>query len=310
MPEEKLIINGGSADLSGPDQATKDKISESVLARVKRELRETQKKVKENFLTSPEKNLYSNLKDSRAKGLSDDQKNFLTTPEKGFNSNFKDSRSEREKEESFLRKTLKKPLATARQTASFQANKNKILQEGLGKINNIPNLSNKEENVDRGVSKDNFSDGENKDAQAESNLKAGKKKVKGKQVVSAKVTQEGGSKISGIRSVTDAFLKKAWELSLESYTLSVFYVYIHVFLHQNFPKYFCELGQEWVPSKIKKIDPEKAQKIGKKIGMIEKPGAGCCCVFHLVVIMLIYTIIYFMIHWGEVAWNWFKGLFS
>ncbi len=83
----------------------------------------------------------------------------------------------------------------------------------------------------------------------------------------------------------------------------MFYVYLHAFLHNIFPKYFCPLGEEHVPENIKSTSPKEAKEMGKKIGIVEKPAVGCFCAMHLFIIIIIVAIIYFILNPLEVAWN-------
>ncbi len=338
MPEEKSLMNENVSGASGSNEGLdKDKISESILARAKRS-------VKNNFLSTPGQTLKKSLKESRQDGFDNRKKLYNSGKSSGDFSSLKDNNSqidgidqasndtsfsmegEKQKQESqrlelgkrkgVIKENKEKvflsrrPSALARETASFQANKNMILQEGLGEIKGRPNSLDKEEGVDNNVADGSPNSERNKDSQLESSLNADKQKDKKSQAVAGEISQASYSGISGIRLSTDGFLKKAWELALASFTLSMFYVYIHVFLHQILPKHFGELGQEWVPLEIKKSDSGKAQEIGKKIGIIEKPGVGCCCIFHLVVTILICAVIYFVINWDEVAWLWLESLFS
>ncbi len=85
-------------------------------------------------------------------------------------------------------------------------------------------------------------------------------------------------------------LKTAWQNIIDSFGLTLLYIYAHWFWSQVFPKLFCDLGQEWVPEEISKASPEKAKEIGKKIGCIEKSLVGCTCFIISIVIYPILTI--------------------
>lgn len=87
------------------------------------------------------------------------------------------------------------------------------------------------------------------------------------------------------KEMSEAFLKGAWKQAIPSFTFSVFYVYVHVFLRLIFPKKFCKLGHEWVPRKIKRSSPERAESIGNRIGVAERGLVGCCCFLHILAII-------------------------
>lgn len=351
MPEEKATINEGSADLSGPDEATKDKISESILARARKEALRLKEETQGKF-TKPDESLRNYLKESRSDGeagrkdfydkkrglgnsvegsdgddspgdIPDKDSNNKDVPDKfgeGRKQHIQSSEMERRrkkiqdnKEKSFIKK---RPQSLVRQMASFQASKNMILREGVGEIreDNNRNKDNNSDKEDNNKDKDGNSDKNNlsdsSDEKKEADLKAIKQDDKKKQESKVKVEQKGDSSTTKIKLATDNLLKSMIEIILETFTLSAFYVYIHVLLRQIFPNYFSKLGHEWVPDNIKRVSPKKAEEIGDKIGIAEKPAVGCCCLFHLVVIIIICAIIYFMVNWREVIWEWFKGFFS
>lgn len=324
MPEEKLTIGGGSADLSGPDESTKNKISENILVRAKRE-------AQKNIL-NPDASLLNYIKNSRSEGEGSrndfyDNKRAVNqatpnsdasqSPNKfgeGRKQYIQSSELERRRKNIQSNQELsplsakKRPQALVRQMASFQANKNMILREGVRNI--------REENINNKENKNNPDENnlaEASDENKEANLNKDKQQERGKLKTDSKFKQSMvgvGEKIAAIRQATDKLLQQAFKLALETFTLSMFYVYLHFFLNLIFPKYFCKLGHEWVPEEIKKSNKQEADKIGEKIGLVEKPGVGCSCVFHLTIIILICAAVYFMINWKEVAWDWFKGFFT
>ncbi len=332
MPEEKLTINEGSADLSGPDEATKDKISESILTRAKKEALRLKEETQSNF-AKPDESLKDYLKGSRSGGEVDrkyfyDKKRDLTdsiesdkgsalqdvpagggvnrvAPDKfgeGRKQYIQSSEMERRKkkiqankEKSFLN-IKKRPQTLVRQMASLQANKNMILREGVREIREGDSkVDQSDSQSDNGSA---FSD-EGKEA----NLRLAKQNDKNKAEAKVKINQSGESKASKIKLATDEMLKKMILLIFATFTLSAFYVYLHVFLRGVFPSYFSKLGHEWVPADIKKKYPEQAERMGDKIGIAEKPAAGCFCLFHLFVIIILVAVIYFILNPWSVVWE-------
>lgn len=132
----------------------------------------------------------------------------------------------------------------------------------------------------------------------------------------AKIKNDGQSKINlkgkiaekvdSIQLFTNQLLKKSILASFATWGLSLFYTYTHVFLHFIFPKYFCSLGQEWVPANIQKVGPEEAKKMGNKFGVAEKPGVAFAFLLQLFGLVLVITVIYFIIHPKLVAWEFLK----
>ena len=114
-------------------------------------------------------------------------------------------------------------------------------------------------------------------------------------------------KVNTIQLFTNQLLKKSILLSFATWGLTLLYTYTHVFLHFIFPKYFCSLGQEWVPANIQKVGPEEAKKMGNKFGVAEKPGVAFAFLLQLFGLVLVIAVIYFILHPAEVAWNFIKG---
>jgi hypothetical protein len=312
MPEEKLTINEGTASPSGPDEATKEKISESVLAKAKRKSGELQEKVKENFLTSPQETFYKNLKKDGLKGESGrkdfyDQKRAMDdSGDKGqdFPDKFGEDRkqyiqsSEMERRKNKMQANKEKslikrrPQSLVRQMSSLQANRNMALREGVREIREGDKMDDAKKGQENIEEKGN-----------DARLKAGKQTAKVDQKTSLKIEQTSKGGKSKIKLATDNILKSMIRIVIPSWSISMFYVYLHVFLRNIFPDYFSKLGHEWVPINIKKNYPEQAEKIGDKIGIAEKPAVGCCCVVHLFILIIIVAIIYFILNPLEVLWN-------
>lgn len=133
--------------------------------------------------------------------------------------------------------------------------------------------------------------------------------------VSVDKKENDSEKPISIRLFFDKFLKSAWLNVVATLTLSMFWVYIHAVLSLLSPKFFCKLGQEWVPEEVKKMSPKKAKDIGGKIGVIEKGAAGCCCFLHLFIIIIAFLVmlltppISFVIA-PYIAWEWLSSFFQ
>jgi hypothetical protein len=136
-----------------------------------------------------------------------------------------------------------------------------------------------------------------------------KKKVKkNKEQIKGKIKNKKSGGGDKFKEATGRFLKKCYENAIGSWTLSMFGVYIYIFLLQipQFNKFFCPIGQEWVPAMIKRKDPKEAKKIGDKIAIVEKPLIGCCCTFHLFLLIIIVFIIYVILNPGKFGWEFLK----
>jgi len=133
--------------------------------------------------------------------------------------------------------------------------------------------------------------------------------------IKAKTDEDSGEKPIASRLFFDNLLKNAWLDAIPTFTLSVFWVYAHAVLSLISPKFFCKLGQEWVPQEIKKTSPKKAKEIGGKISVIEKGATGCCCFLHLFIIVIAFLMmlltppISFFIA-PYIAWEWISQFFK
>ncbi len=137
------------------------------------------------------------------------------------------------------------------------------------------------------------------ESKKEAELQVNKKKDKNKDAGKVKggISQESDEGTSGMAKSLKKLLKTAWQNIIDSFGLTLLYIYAHWFWRQVFPKLFCDLGQEWVPEKISKASPEKAKEIGKKIGCIEKSLVGCTC---LIISIIVYPTLVITI---TVAWK-------
>lgn len=124
--------------------------------------------------------------------------------------------------------------------------------------------------------------------------------AKNEEETKAKISSEAENKFSNTRRTTDKLLQEAWKNVFITWTFSMFYVYVHAFLNLVFPKHFCSLGHEWSPTAIKKSSPQRAEKAGRRISLIEKAGCFSCCLFHLTLIILIIAVIYFIFNFWDV----------
>ncbi|HOZ53350.1 MAG TPA: hypothetical protein PK142_01570 [bacterium] len=153
------------------------------------------------------------------------------------------------------------------------------------------------------------------ESKKEAQLSADKNKDK-----SAKISSSSGASsesISGIEKFTtaiDELLKASWENLIDSFGLTLLYIYFHWFMHQLFPRFFCDLGKEWVPAEVKQASPDAAKAMGKKIGLVEKGLVGWTCLIILVSLLQTTIIIYLVLNAYSIiidaAWSWVKGIFG
>lgn len=296
------------------NEKTKDKIGSQVRAEFDKEKEEitsdlkgkNSKKIKPDFSNRLDKNR-DNLSDKKVEKPSLNSANLKNINPVNKNAEDLSDRLNREMQESRLEKENSARLNSTK--------KNVISRDKFS-----PNLSfsdRKKEAVEGRVdssSSENISgEGPGTDVERERAVEArlNFQKKQDNNVQNLKIEKKPEEKINNFRLGLDKALQKMMtEFVVPSFSLSLFYVYIHVLLSQLFPKYFCKLGHEWVPDNIKRTDSELAKKMGDKIGIAEKPAVGCACGCHLFLIIIVIAIIYFIINWDIVAWNWLKDVFS
>lgn len=114
------------------------------------------------------------------------------------------------------------------------------------------------------------------------------------------------------RQWTSKLLQQAWLNAIDSLSLSLFWVYIHIFLSFVLgEKLFCKLGHEWIPESIKQKSPKKAKTIGDKFGIGEWVIVGIVGLIHLAIIGSIALFLFLMIHWYSLGtWEKIKELWG
>jgi len=81
---------------------------------------------------------------------------------------------------------------------------------------------------------------------------------------------------NAVNSMTSGLLKAAWENLVTSWGLTLIWIDIHVFSSLVFGnKMFPKLGMEWIPDALKQTQFKEAEKLGKKIGIVEGMGVAC-----------------------------------
>ncbi len=87
------------------------------------------------------------------------------------------------------------------------------------------------------------------------------------------------------RLATDNLLKSAWLNLITSFGLTLLYINAHVLLRRVFgPKFFSDLGEEWVPPQAKKAGGMAVKEASGLLRIAEKAG---CALLNLLVIFLI-----------------------
>ncbi|MGI6348198.1 MAG: hypothetical protein ACOXZ1_03350 [Patescibacteria group bacterium] len=279
-------------ELDKIEEKVDDELGEDVIEEVKKKIKDQSEAL-----------LASSL--ARDKKVSRDESggNFEEDEEGGLEGENKDKEDEAEKEsasdDSENKKTKDKEArsdSSGEETGddkSFgnEPTQNKDKEDEAEKESASDDSENKK-NKDKEDETEKESASDDSESKKEAELQVNKKKDKNKDAGKVKggISQESDKGTSGMAKSLKKLLKTAWQNIIDSFGLTLLYIYAHWFWSQVFPKLFCDLGQEWVPEEISKASPEKAKEIGKKIGCIEKSLVGCTCFIISIVIYPILTI--------------------
>ena len=128
-------------------------------------------------------------------------------------------------------------------------------------------------------------------------------KEKAKKKIEEKVT-------APVRMGTNWLLKEAWWNLISSWGLTLIYINIHVFLRLVLgEKFFCKLGDEWIPKKIKAVGGDAGKMGCKAIGIIEVIGLLLLDAVVFFLILVILGLISMIMSWlGKGFWSFIWGI--
>ena len=164
------------------------------------------------------------------------------------------------------------------------------MPDNFGNKSERENKSNiNEETEKRGVEQKDGGNKENTEQKQAEQLRQGRSADK-KNSKPLKI-EEKANKINRFKESTANLLRSAWMNIFPTFTLSAFWIYAHVMLSRIFDSFFCKIGYEWVPPNIRMSSPELAEKMRKKIAIVESAGIGCGCIIHFIFILVILVIL-------------------
>lgn len=95
--------------------------------------------------------------------------------------------------------------------------------------------------------------------------------------------------------MTDGLLKGAWTNLLPSWGLTLLWIDIHFFMNKVLgPWAFRDLGEEWIPDSIKKVDEQKSKEAASMLRLSESAGCGCLnlgCLFFVIASLSLVAVI-------------------
>jgi hypothetical protein len=102
---------------------------------------------------------------------------------------------------------------------------------------------------------------------------------------------------------TGTLLKWAWLNLIPTWGLSLIYINTHVFLKQILgEKFFCKLGEEWMPKQISEVAGEGGKIAGKTAGIAEIMVLIILDIIAGAVIIGILSLIVMMATWMDMSW--------
>lgn len=140
-----------------------------------------------------------------------------------------------------------------------------------------------------------------------------------KKLVDLKTAASKPSVPNPFLAMTDRLLESSWQNIFLSFGLTLIWIDIHVFLNKVFgSSAFRELGEEWIPEKIKKMGVAKTKQAAAMLRIIEGAGCGCLnlgCLFLIIAILSLLAMIVTVIKnplgsLASIASEWFFGLFK
>lgn len=108
-----------------------------------------------------------------------------------------------------------------------------------------------------------------------------------------------GAVAAPIKQGTSNLLKQAWLHLIDSFGFTLIWIDIHVFLRQIFEKFFCKLGEEWLPTygvggeaggEPSLADSSAGKQASKSIGLVETMGFFTLNIGCLFLIIAVFTV--------------------
>lgn len=113
--------------------------------------------------------------------------------------------------------------------------------------------------------------------------------IKEKKSVLAGMIKKEEALPNPVADSTSSLLRQAWLNLIPSYGLTLFWINLHAFLNKVLgKKFFCKLGEEWVPKEVKKKIGEAGKTTSRAMGLLE---AGLLGFLDLVLLGVLFLII-------------------
>lgn len=107
---------------------------------------------------------------------------------------------------------------------------------------------------------------------------------------------------------TSSLLRQAWLNLIPSYGLTLFWINTHAFLNKVLGnKFFCKLGEEWVPKEVKKKIGEAGKTTSRGLGLLE---AGLLGLLDTILIGIIFLIVALFAAAADYAYHPWKIFFD
>lgn len=131
-------------------------------------------------------------------------------------------------------------------------------------------------------------------------IKAAQQALNLKEMAKKKVEEKV---VAPVKQATSRALRWAWEVSIPSFGLGLIYVNIHVFLRFVLgERFFCKLGEEWLPELIGGAVGQAGKTINKNIGIIEVIVLLILDLIVLLIILGILSLLVMIATWLGASW--------
>src|SRR3989338_8671466 len=123
------------------------------------------------------------------------------------------------------------------------------------------------------------------------------------QEAKSQVNKEGAAG-AGAKFSTSALLKASWLNLIDSFGATLIYINIHVFLRWVLgEKFFCKLGEEWMPKQAEAAAGQAGKAVSKNAGMVEAMALIALDLIAGAVIIGALSLVVMIVTWMSASWG-------
>jgi hypothetical protein len=103
---------------------------------------------------------------------------------------------------------------------------------------------------------------------------------------------------------TSWLLKASWLNLIDSFGLTLIYINLHVFGRWVLgEKFFCKLGEEWLPKEASAVGGEAGKTAGRAVGIVEIMALLILDLIVIFIIFVILGILILIVSWWSASWG-------